>query len=81
MANQGYEPFGEEWKKETMKMTKKQLVDFLKAALQDANERIEVEDAQKRINYLLNDWRANIKHFNTVALDIVKRFPKTKVRE
>jgi|TARA_B100000470_G_scaffold206835_1_gene182489 hypothetical protein len=81
MANQVYEPFGEEWEKEMMKMNKKHLFELLKAALQEANERIEVKDAQKRINYLLNDWRANIKHYNTVALDIVQRFPTTKVRD
>ena len=81
MANQVYEPFGEEWEKEMMKMNKKHLFELLKAALQESNERIEVKDAQKRINYLLNDWRANIKHYNTVALDIVQRFPTTKVRD
>lgn len=81
MANQDYEPFGAEWEKEMMKMTKKQLVEFSKEALKEIEKRIEVEDAQKRINYLLNDWRQNIKSFDIVKVNIVYRFPNTKVRD
>lgn len=33
MTDENYEPFGSEWKKEMMKLTKPELVDFLRGVL------------------------------------------------
>ena len=50
-----YEPFGEEWKKELMKMTKPNLIEMFKKVCQDQAQldRIITEIAKKHPEYLL----------------------------
>lgn len=48
-AEKEYVPYGDEWRKEMMKLTKSQLIDFLYAAHMDLKQCIkELDEARKK---------------------------------